>query len=205
MKVTEVGGQAPTNGAAKYFEMQSPYSVTFTLWGSCDLLFHRWNPEPPSLPPLDPSIKNPLKYDNLESMIYRMENGNLAIPGEYVRGSIIEAARFFKDPRSPRKSARDLYKAGIIALTQYADLGIATWDYEDRRRALIQRAAINRTRPAIKAGWSAEFQFLIQIPEYVSPQIFHEVLIKAGQLVGIADFRPTYGRFQVKAFAVDES
>jgi hypothetical protein len=52
------------------------------------------------------------------------------------------------------------------------------------------------------AGWEATFEALVQTPEYISPDELHEVIVQAGRLVGIADFRPTYGRFSVVRFEV---
>jgi hypothetical protein len=119
-----------------------------------------------------------------------------------VRQSIINAAKFRQDPRSPRKSAMDLYKAAVVPMTVLADLGRSTWDYLDTRRVQVQRNGVNRTRPALRAGWQAEFQFQVLLPEYVAPNDLHDVLINAGRLIGIADFRPTYGRFLVTSFDV---
>jgi hypothetical protein len=91
----------------------------------------------------------------------------------------------------------DLYKAAVISLTPLASLGLKAWDYLDTRRAVVQRNGINRTRPAFKTGWRADFQFMVNLPEYVSPSDFAEVLTNAGRLIGIGDFRPTYGRFRL--------
>jgi hypothetical protein len=57
-------------------------------------------------------------------------------------------------------------------------------------------------RPAIKSGWKAEHEFLINLPEYISIQEFHDTLNSAGRLVGVGDFRPTYGRFNVSKIEV---
>ena len=35
------------------------------------------------------------------------------------------------------------------------------------------------------------------LPEYVSQEMFHEALSLAGRVIGLAQYRPTYGRFQV--------
>jgi hypothetical protein len=96
----------------------------------------------------------------------------------------------------------DLYKAGIVCLTQLASLGKTEWDYEDKRRVVVQRSTITRTRPAIKAGWKAEFQFMVNLPEYIRPNDLHDVIVQSGKLVGLADFRPSYGRFSVVSFDV---
>jgi hypothetical protein len=118
--------------------------------------------------------------------------------------SLINAAKFKQDPRSPRKSAMDLYKAAIVTLTSLASLGTKEWDYEDKRRVVIQRAGVNRVRPAMHAGWKATFDLLINIPEYISPMDLNDSLQTAGRLIGVGDFRPTYGRFVVTNFEVLE-
>lgn len=128
----------------------------------------------------------------------------LCIPGEYLRGSICNAAKFRQDPRSPRKSAHDLFRAAIVSLTPLASMGIKDWSYEHKCRVVIQRNAITRTRPAVKAGWEADFQFLVNLPEYVSRDVLHEVAVNAGRLIGIGDFRPSYGRFSVVKFWLEE-
>ena len=122
------------------------------------------------------------------------------MPGEYVRQAVIHAAKFKQDPRSPRKSAMDLTKAAVVSLTPLASFGKETYDFEDRRRVQVQRAGITRTRPAMKAGWQTEMSFLINLPEYIQPAFFHELLSDAGRLVGVGDFRPSYGRFIVMSF-----
>jgi hypothetical protein len=40
------------------------------------------------------------------------------------------------------------------------------------------------------------------LPEYVPPQMLHETIEQAGRLIGIADFRPTFGRFNVMQYEV---
>ena len=115
---------------------------------------------------------------------------------------MITAAKFRQDPRSPRKSAMDLYKAAVVSITDLASFGTTTWDYMDQRRVMVQRAGITRSRPAFNAGWSATFLFQVQLPEYVQPSDLLDVLTNAGRLIGVGDFRPSYGRFQVTDFRV---
>ena len=122
----------------------------------------------------------------------------------------VNAAKFRQDPRSPRKSAMDLYKAAIISLDALSPIITATgelpktWDYEHRCRVQIQRSGITRCRPAFKAGWQSEIALLVNLPEYISPSDLHEVVSSAGRLIGVGDFRPTYGRFQVTNFEVQK-
>jgi hypothetical protein len=81
-----------------------------------------------------------------------------------------------------------------------ASLGVKAWDYEHRCRVQVQRNGVTRVRPALSVGWSASFVLLVNLPEYVSPEMLHGLLTDAGRLIGLGDFRPTYGRFQVVRF-----
>lgn len=118
-----------------------------------------------------------------------------------MRQSIIGAAKHVQDPRSSRpKQGSDLFKAGVVSMTDLAGLGSHDWDYVDQRRVQVQRAGVTRRRPAFDTGWQATFMFQVLMPEYIGPNMFQDVLEKAGKFIGVADFRPTYGRFQVKEF-----
>lgn len=190
-----------TNGGASAIATGEPYTATVTVQGVADFLFHRWNCE--AVEAKSKAAKNSAakKSDNIESYVYRTEAGELAVPGEYLRQSIIHAAKFRQDPRSPRKSAMDLYKAGVVTLTHLASLGVKEWDYEDKRRVVIQRSGVNRVRPAMRVGWKLTYDVLVTLPEYIAPSDLNDTIQQAGRLVGLGDFRPTFGRFQVTQFS----
>lgn len=190
----------PTNGGKEAIDYSQPYAVAVTVEGSADFLFHRWNAEAVDEKAKSAKNSKAKKTDDVESYVYRTDAGELAIPGEYLRGAIIHAAKFRQDPRSPRKSAMDLFKAAIVVTTPLASLGVSEWDYLDRRRVMIQRAGINRTRPAMRAGWKAEFDLMVLLPEYVDRLALRETIESAGRLIGIGDFRPTFGRFGIVNF-----
>lgn len=196
-------GPAPTNGGAKTISQEEPYQAIIAICGTADLLFHRWDCDEVKAKGDAAKNSKAKKTDNVESYVYRNEDGELCLPGEYLRQAIIHAAKFRQDPRSPRKSAMDLYKAGIISETQYASLGSKNWDYEHKCRVVIQRSGVTRTRPAFKAGWEAEFTFTVNTPEYIAPADLQDVASKAGKLIGVGDNRPSYGRFMVTKFEWD--
>ena len=191
-----------TNGGADIIDLSRPYIANVTIQGASDFLFHRWNNEAVAEKAASAKGSKAKKIDNVESYVYRLDDGTLGVPGEYLRQAIINAAKFRQDPRSPRKSAMDLYKAGVVSLTQLAGLGVSEWDYLDMRRVMVQRAGVTRCRPAMKAGWRLTFDFLINLPEYINPNDLREVIEQAGRLIGIGDFRPTFGRFGIVNFAV---
>lgn len=191
-----------TNGGKSAIEAGMPYVASVAIRGSSDLLFHRWNCEAVDEKAKAAKNSKAKKQDDVESYVWRDETGMLCLPGEYLRQSIIHAAKFRQDPRSPRKSAMDLFKAGVVSLTVLASLGRDEWDYLDTRRVTVQRAGVNRTRPAMRAGWTAEIELQVLTPEYIDETLLHDVVSTAGRLVGVGDFRPTYGRFQVVGFTI---
>lgn len=201
-RLTAIGGDSPTNGAEFGVDLQLPYRVQVTIEGVAPILFHAWNVESVESKAKAKKGSAEKKSDDVESYVYRTEKGNIAIPGEYLKGAIVSAAKFRQDPRSPRKSAADLFKAAIISLTPLADLGVKDWDYLDRRRVVIQRNAITRSRPAMREGWRATFQLQVNLPEYVDQAMLNETIAQAGKLIGLADFRPSFGRFVVVSFEV---
>lgn len=200
--LSEVHGPQPNNDAAPDIEYELPYVISFTIEGVAAILFHRWSNEAVAEKSAAKKGSAAKKTDNVESYVYRNEKNHICIPGAYVHGSLQNAAKFRQDPRSPRKSAFDLMKAAVSPLTELASLGTAKWDYLDSRRVTVQRNGITRQRPAFNPGWRAQFQFVVNLPEYVSPAFFHDVLTLAGRAIGLADFRPTYGRFQIVKFEV---
>ncbi len=200
-------GLDPTNDAELTVLTTAPYVATVTIEGTAPILFHRWSCE--DIEAKSKAAKNSAakKQDNVDSYVYRLDDGSIAIPGMYLRGAIVGAARYRQDPRSPRKSAMDLYKAGVVPLSLLAPIltgddstPTTTWDYLDRQRVTVQRSGVTRVRPAFLAGWRATFELQVLTPEYIPPADLLYVITEAGRLIGIADFRPTYGRFQVIAF-----
>lgn len=187
-----------SNGAEP--DIQAPYVVRIEIEGIAALLFHAWNNEAVAEKAGAAKNSKVKKRDNVESYVYRDGDGNICLPGEYLRGAAVAAAKFRQDPRSPRKSAMDLYKAGLVVLTELASLGSKDWDYLDRRRVMVQRNGITRERPAFKPGWRATFEVMVNTPEYIDPHALLATLNDAGRLVGVGDFRPTFGRFAIVGY-----
>ena len=198
MKNTGLG--PVSNGAEVEISFTQPYSVKVTIEGAAPLLFHRWNVEAVAEKAKAAKGSKAKKEDNVESYVYRDEKRHICLPGEYFRQAIIHAAKYMQDPRSPRKSAMDLFKAGLVVLTDYASLGKSEWDFLDQRRVTVQRNGLTRVRPAMHKGWRATVELQVLLPEYITREILNAAIQNAGRLVGVGDFRPTYGRFQVVEF-----
>lgn len=191
-----------SNDGMSVIESGMPYVALVQVTGTADLLFHRWSVDGVEAKAKAAKGSKAKKEDDLETYVFRNDLDEICIPGEYFRMSIIGAAKFRQDPRSPRKSAMDLFKAGIVTLDPLCSLGTKEWGYIDKRRVMIQRNAITRSRPAMRAGWQCTVSLQVLLPEYVTPPILNEVIQNAGRLTGVGDFRPTFGRFQVTGFKV---
>ena len=202
---TAVAEEQVSGGAERLITGGAPYRAFVTVRGTAPLLFHAWNVE--SVEEKARAAKNSAtkKTDDVESYVYRNPDGFLGVPGKNMHAAIAEAGRYMPDPRSPRKSARDLLRAGIVPLSVISlfEPTRREWDYLDRQRVTVQRAGVTRTRPAMLEGWVLTFELLVSVPEYVSPTTLHNLITQAGKLCGLCDFRPTYGRFQVDQFRVE--
>jgi hypothetical protein len=198
MTVTETGPNS--NDGESALLATAPHQISFTIRGVADLLFHRWSNEDVAAKATAKRGSAVKKTDNLEAYVWRDDDGQVCLPGTYVHKAMIEAGKFMQDPRSSRaKQACDLYRAAFLPLTLLVPLG-PTWEFEDKRRMVVNRSGITRTSPGFKAGWEAAFDFDVILPEYVSDEMFHEALSLAGRVIGLAQYRPTYGRFQVVKF-----
>lgn len=196
-----------TNGAQAIIESGAPYRVEVGLVGVAPILFHAWNIESVANKAAAAKGSKAKKTDDVESYVYRDLDGNLGVPGQNLASSIQWAGKFRQDPRSPRKSAFDLCKAGIIPITPIASFEpkTANWDFEHAARVTIQRAGVTRIRPAMREGWRLTFNLLVTTPEYLPPHMVSDLISSAGRLVGLCDFRPTYGRFTVVSFDILEA
>jgi len=207
---TPVVLEGATNAAASLVQMDEPYNVIVTIEGTSKMLFHAWSCD--AIEEQSKAKKGSVqkKTDNLESYVYRVNpedhSSEIGIPGQYLLAAICNkqtgAAKYLRDPRSSRASAISLYRAGVVCLTEIAPIGKTTWDFIDRRRVTVNMAGITRQRPGFNQGWRATFELGVLTPEYISPMDLHSVLSQAGRLVGLADLRPTYGRFAVVGFDV---
>lgn len=196
---------APSNEGEATLSIELPYVAEITVEGIAPLLFHRWSVDAIETKSKAAKGSAAKKTDDIESYVYRAGDGTIAIPGEYFRMALVGAAKYQQDPRSPRKSAMDLFKAGVAVLDEVCSLGTKDWDYLDRRRVMIQRNGITRVRPAMNTGWRASFRLQVLTPEYVSPHLLNATLQTTGRLIGVGDFRPTFGRFQIVKFEILEA
>jgi hypothetical protein len=189
-------------GSVVYSE---PLRVEVKIVGTADMLQHRYDIE--VVESKSKSKKNSIekKTDNVDSYLYRCDDGSIGMPAMNFKSSICDAAKRMPDPSSPRKSARDLFRAGILVHGdrnngQMPTLGKEAPDYMDKRKVNVQRAAVPRTRPAFKAGWELTFIIEVIASEHIDLDMVHKAVTDAGTFHGLGDYRPDFGRFRIESF-----
>jgi hypothetical protein len=137
----------------------TPYTVEVVIVGTENILFHRYDPEAVEAKSGAKKGSAEKKTDNIESYVARGEDNDIVMPRENFKAAICAAAKSTQDPRSPRKSAKDLYKMGVKIVAD-ASFGKKTWDFLDKRGVSVNMSRVTRTRPGILRGGSSRFRLL---------------------------------------------
>ena len=125
-----------------------------------------------------------------------LAGGEPCIPGEIVEAALIEGAKKIK--RGPQA------RAGIICDRMFPldyegprDPNELWLDERFRLRAgvRVQRNRVIRTRPIFR-DWAADLA-IDYLPSLLNESEVRDILITVGQVVGIGDWRPRFGRFTV--------
>ncbi len=195
------------------------YEVQVKIQGTAPLLQHKFGADIMEAM-MQGSRKNTGSPDwSAEWMgtMYADKAGYLYQPATHIEGALVKAATSFKIKGQKSKTWKDPIKAYVyvspdniphlfngepvkapnadLVLNPTENLSVSIM------RAVVQRAAIARSRLMIAIGW--ELAFTIQVvDDQVRAEVLREILEEAGRAVGIGDYRPRYGRFQVVTFEV---
>lgn len=182
--------------------------IQFRLNGVSPLLMHNGrlaNPLDPMAKALKAVTGKRAKTDADHEEMARIEflgglyigDDGPCLPGEMIEAMLVVAAK--KSKRGPQA------KAGIISdgmhRLEYAGPRDpdALWD-DDRFRLVagvrVQQARLMRTRPIFR-DWSAEI-FVDFLPGQLNRADVAEMMRIAGEVVGLGDWRPRFGRFTVE-------
>lgn len=172
---------------------------TVKIKGVDPILFHAYDVEAVEAKSRATKNSKEKKTDNIQSYVYRGKNNDIVLPGLNFKACLCESAKSFQDPRSKRKSLKDLVRAGIKC-REDASFGTDSWDYIDKRGAVVQMSRITRQRPALNAGWELELHIEVLLPEYIEEDLLHRLIHNAGRCVGLCDFRPDFGLFRITSF-----
>ena len=117
------------------------------------------------------------------------------IPGSCLEAVITEAA---KEKRQGKDAKRGVICDGNFPIKYDGPIGAdELWDdkrFRDRRAVRIKQVRIMRTRPIFKK-WSADVS-ISYLPDVFNESDVNELIERAG-MVGLMDYRPRFGRFEV--------
>lgn len=126
-----------------------------------------------------------------------LDNGVPVIPGEAIEAMLISASGVQK--------AKSVFKAGMFCEGSYPIIYEGPKDpdglWNDKRfvstvGARVMKARIMRTRPIFKE-WALEVD-VSYFPGTITESQISAAMDHAGTFIGLCDWRPRYGRFEVK-------
>lgn len=134
--------------------------------------------------------------ENAKKLAYTTSKGELYIPSQAIKACIIGAASYKK---IGKYAAKAIIAGGVFIPTD--EVGLGTKKYElDIRTVVIQRARVVKARPMIK-NWKVSFELMYNENLIGNSEIIKDLLIEAGQRIGLLDFRPqkmgSFGMFDV--------
>lgn len=191
------------------------YTVSVSVKGTAPLLQHRF-----PMPELAEMSKGGHKHSGAKDYseewreyFYSNGDGEIYQPATHFEGALIKAAVNFKITGKRGKTYKDLFKSAVFVNPEMIPHGVKIPDeltadadeqlYLDVRPVVIQRSRIVRIRPAFSKGWELNFEIEV-IDEQLHSELVQDVLVYAGKSVGIGDYRPRMGRFNVTHFEVHD-
>jgi hypothetical protein len=132
------------------------------------------------------------------------DTGKLCIPSHNLFESLCAAASQHQVQGRGKATYKEVFKGALLIEPAYLVLtdakGEALTEYEiDARPARIQRARIMRHRPCLRY-WRTEATLTVLHDEMIPKEVINAVLVTAGQMKGVGDYRPVFGRFVVTKF-----
>lgn len=186
-----------------------PYTVELTISSApgCAILFHAFDVGDYRRKEQAKKGSTEKKTDNIESYVYRNDDGAICMPGLNMKAAICNAAKKFKDPASTRASAKDLVRGGIVVdpyLSPFLRDGkpLKDWDTVDQRGVGVNQSKVIRSRPMLTNGWTLKFDIVVNDSEYIQPDFLYEIIARACNFSALGDYRPDFGRFVIDEFKV---
>lgn len=187
------------------------YTISVTIKGTAPLMQHRY-----PMPTFESMSKGGKRStgakdytEEWRDYFYSDANGEIYQPASHIEGALIKAAVGFKVTGKRGKTYKDLFQANVFVQPDAICHGIKVPSeldtdadkplYLDARPVVVQRARVVRIRPTFKAGWELEFEIAV-LDDEIQPELIQDVLELAGKTVGIGDYRPRFGRFNVVHF-----
>lgn len=192
------------------YGIETPYTVSLVLRGVTPLLFNKFVDLEGYAQQGVAGKRKPREREvvDYESMVWRTDDGELAIPTQNIIACLVRAGRFFKSPIANNGGATTTLRDALIPVQEYASFGVSEWDCIDFRLARngdIKRSPRPTWRPRLEEGWKVTANFGVVLPELYGPAKILEIAAKAGIAGGIGDGRAIgFGRFAPNGISHEE-
>lgn len=130
---------------------------------------------------------------------WETETGEIGIPTAAVWRSIYDAATAYKFGANVKRALgfEDMTVPLLFeGKPQSCDTFLNEPGHIDYRPVVVNRARTMRARPRV-FGWQSTHTFEL-LEDVIDPRELVPVLERAGRLVGVGDWRPTYGKYAVE-------
>lgn len=191
------------------------YTVHATIKGIAPLMQHRYPmPELSTLSKGGKKSTGAVDYtQEWRDYFYATDDGEIYQPSSHIEGTLVKASVNFKVTGKRGKSYKDLIVANIIVdperilhgmkVPEELDTDADKRLYIDMRPVIVNRARVPRMRPCFKTGWELSFDIQVGDDE-IQPELLQDILALAGKTVGIGDYRPKFGRFNVVQYTTEK-
>lgn len=149
--------------------------------------------------------------------MYASPQGYIYQPAAHIEGMLVKAGALFQIKGRKGKTYKDSMRAYVYVQPDEVphlwngecipvpDASLIT-DPTDAlqvsvMRVVVQRSAVARARLMVSTGWELAFTMEVH-DEQLRHDVVQEILREGGRAIGIGDFRPRYGRFEVVDFQV---
>lgn len=171
-------------------------TVQVTIKGTCPMMQHQMIADDTTI-----KVRSGEKDYSMEwkKAMYFDNKIGCYIPADHIYGALAKSAVNFQITGKGKKTYKDLVRAAVIVNEEKIPLGKKEPDEIDARFVSVQRNRVNRQRPKFNEGWEAKFSLTI-LDDQLASGVLKEIIEHAGKFVGIGDFRPRFGRFEVVGF-----
>jgi len=169
--------------------------IKVTVRGLCSMLQHkRVNKEKSGLKKTAEKVDYSKQW---KASLYCDKKG-CYIPSDYLQACISIAGKAFSF--KGKKTFKSIIDATLIVSPEKLYLGKKKPDKIHECFGVIQRNQVAIYRPLFNKGWEVKFDLLLLDTEQLPIKTVKELLVYGGRFVGIGDWRPRFGRFEVVSF-----
>jgi len=169
------------------------------------LLMHRFSEitEKELQDPVKPVHKTkPTPAEEFEMSAYRRAGDRKFVqPAEHIYQALVKAAAQFQIQGQGKKTYKDDFKGSLLVEPRFI-LHENQEAVQHQAPVRIQRARIVRTR-AWLPEWGLSFELKL-LDDHIPLEVIEAVIRVAGERIGVGDYRPRFGRFEVTHFELQE-